>query len=196
MPLKKEGGRKKKGELVFPVTCVHSHRQCLLFHLQTISSLFCLLMTEGIPARYTGSSPTSKEVRLQRQAPSRQNEMQEGKAPRSRSQGEVTRKGKAQNMPEGIKIRINPVPALSVPPGLVHGSGDSQVIWDAPVPPASGSTRPKPFMGEHTRTAFRSLLPKDACAGGCRSCKPGDCAPRRRCRLEVMVFSGLNSDWK
>ena len=87
MPLK-EGGKGKKEELVYSVTCIHSHGLCLLFHLQTISSLFCLLMTEGIPARYTGSSPTSKEVRLQRQAPSRQNEMQEGKAHRSRSPGE------------------------------------------------------------------------------------------------------------
>lgn len=123
----KEGkgeGKKNKDELVYPVTCVHSHGQCLLFHLQTISSLFCLLMTEGIPARYTGSSPTSKEVRLQRQAPSRQNEMQEGKAHRSQSQGEVSCKGKAQNTPAGIKTRINPIAASLVPPELVRGSGD------------------------------------------------------------------------
>lgn len=124
----KEGeGGGKKDELVFPVTYVHSHRQCLLFHLQTISSLFCLLMAEGIPARYTGSSPTSKEVRLQREAPSRQNEMQEGKAHCSRSQGEFMCKEKAQNTPVRIKIRINSIFEL---PELVHGSGDGQVTWD------------------------------------------------------------------
>lgn len=126
----KEGeGGGKKDELVFPVTYVHSHRQCLLFHLQTISSLFCLLMAEGIPARYTGSSPTSKEVRLQREAPSRQNEMQEGKAHCSQSQGEFMYKEKAQNTPVRIKIRINSIYEL---PELVHGSGDGQVTWDIP----------------------------------------------------------------
>lgn len=95
MPLKKEEGKEKKDDLVYPVTYVHSHGRCLLFHLQTISSPFCLLMAEGIPVRYTGSSPTSKEVRLQRQVPSRQNEMQEGKAHHSLSQWEVACKGKA-----------------------------------------------------------------------------------------------------
>lgn len=132
---KEGGGNEKEDELVYPVTCVHSHRQCLLFHLQTISSLFCLLMTEGIPARYTGSSLTSKEVRLQRQAPSRQNEMQEGKAQCSQSQGKVACKRKVQNVPAGIKIAINPTAASSVPPGLVHESGDGQVIQDASAAP-------------------------------------------------------------
>lgn len=129
----KEGeGGGKKDELVFPVTYVHSHRQCLLFHLQTISSLFCLLMAEGIPARYTGSSPTSKEVRLQRQAPSRQNEMKEGKAHCSRSQGEFMCKEKTQNTPVRKKPkRINSIDQL---PQLVHGSGDDQVTWDVPAP--------------------------------------------------------------
>lgn len=125
---KEGGGKEKEDELVYPVTCVHSHRQCLLFHLQTISSLFCLLMTEVIPARYAGSSPTSKEVRLQRQAPSRLNEMQEGKAQCSRSPGKDACKGNVQNVPAGIKIRINPTAASSVPPGLVHGSGDASAM--------------------------------------------------------------------
>lgn len=126
----KEGkGEGKKDELVFPVTYVHSHRQCLLFHLQTISSLFCLLMAEGIPARYTGSSPTSKEVRLQRQAGSRQNEIQEGKAHRSQSQEEFMCKEKAQNTPVRIKVRINSIYQL---PELVHESGDGQVTWYVP----------------------------------------------------------------
>lgn len=144
------------------MTCVHSHGQCLLFHLQTISSLFCLLMTEGIPARYTGSSPTSKEVRLQRQAPSRQNEMQEGKAHRSQSQGEVMRKGKAQNAPAGIKIRINSIAALSMPPGLVHGSGDGQVTWDAPATPWQWQHTSKTLHGR-ARMNHLSLPPSQMC---------------------------------
>lgn len=178
------------------MTCVHSHGQCVLFHLQTISSLFCLLMTEGIPARYTGSSPTSKEVRLQRQASSRQNEMREGKAHRSHSQGEVLCKGRAQNTPAGIKIRINPIAATLVPPGLVHGRGNGQVIQDVLAAPWQWQRRSKPLHGR-VHMNHLSLPPSQMCL-----CRRLPLMQTRGLRAQGKLqagsngVSGLKSDWK
>lgn len=178
------------------MTCVHSHGQCVLFHLQTISSLFCLLMTEGIPTRYTGSSPTSKEVRLQRQAPSRQSQLQEGKALHSRSQVEVVCKGKAQKVTTGTKIRINPVAASSVPPGLIRGSGDGQIIWDAPTTPLQWQQTSK-TLHRREHTDHLSLPPSHM-----SPCRQLLLMPARGLHAQGKLwagnngFPGLNSDWK
>lgn len=43
--------KEDKDRVVSPAACVHSHGRLLLCHLQTISFLFCVLMTEQIPVK-------------------------------------------------------------------------------------------------------------------------------------------------
>lgn len=93
MPLKKEGGKKKRRVGFSCDMCTQPQAVPVISLANNFLSL--LFIDDRRHSSQVHCTSTSKELRLQRQAQSKQNEMQERKAHHSRSQGELKCKGKA-----------------------------------------------------------------------------------------------------